>query len=845
MTELSKSPIAEAVAQVVKPNKVMILDLETNNNPYYGAVASPRHPDNYVVMIGWAIDEKPYSGEIKSNYFNSKEEAEGWLKIPDDVWLLVAHNAAYEMDWFLYQQRSEIIKFLSRGGRIFCTAYGHYLLSNQQDTYPALNEIAPIYGGTHKVDGIKALWERGVLTKDIDRDLLTEYLVGREGDIENTRKCFYGEYAALVKRGMWKGAMTRMEGLIFNCFAMDAGLYVNREVAFAQMKLQEVRLNQLIAEFEKHRASFPTDAEFKESSRFHMSAWIYGGPLRYKSRLPYSYDGSPEQFVKEDYYRFGTAKVPGIRIPVSKWDALNSSEQADAIMDDGELVKYTAGKNKGMPKVFREDTAEVKLKWWDLIHDCPGIVRLRDMPEDLYDEFIKDFTGKQKLADGSPVISTAADAVELLSLRKEFPVEVQLTMQALQEFAKLDKDLGTYYLREQCDDDGNVIKQAGMLQYLNEQDYVHHNLNCTATVTTRLSSNKPNFQNLPRGGTSDVKKMFTSRFGDEGVIIEADYSALEVVTLAAFSKDPALIKALLDGIDMHCMRLSAQLKEDYLSVLLKCKDKSHPDHERYDEMRTNIKPKAFQYQYGATAHGIAFSTGCTVKEAQDFIDNEKALFPQVEAYFDKEIFPTVEANTKRHREEVDGVWRIFGTGTWSAPGGTTYEFRQWPKTVWANGQKSTAMLYKPTQMRNYPIQGESGFFVQGVCGLVVRWLIREKFFADAEGKPRVHIINQVHDAIYLDCHLSVLDEVASELKRIMESLPEHFKTLGYELGVPFPAAVEFGVSMYDKIHWHPGVLDDPATEKDGKVTPSVMDQLKIQREHLARTVQLAKELDNE
>ena len=837
---------AIAMAVAAKPNKVMIIDLETQNNPYYGAIASPRHPDNFVVMVGWAIDEKPYSGDIKSVYFNTKEEAEGWLKIPDDVWLLVAHNAAYEMDWFLYQQRPEIIKFLTRGGRIFCTAYGHYLLSNQQDTYPALNEIAPIYGGTHKVDGIKALWERGVLTKDIDRDLLTEYLEGPEGDIANTRKCFYGEYAALVKRGMWKGAMTRMEGLIFCAFAMDSGLYVNREVAFAQMKIQETRLNELIKAFELHRACFPADAEFKESSRFHMSAWIYGGPLRYKSRLPYSHDGSPEQFVKEDYYKFGPPKAKDLhRVPVTEYDSLKQEAQCDLEFIHGEIVKYTAGKNKGMPRVFREDTAEVKLKWFDLIFDCPGIVRLRDMGEDLYEEFIKDYTGKQKLADGSPVISTAADAVEMLSKRKEFPVEVQLTMQALQEFAKLDKDLGTYYLREKCDDEGNVLKQSGMLQYLNEKDYVHHSLNCTSTVTTRLSSNKPNFQNLPRGGTSDVKKMFTSRFGDSGVIIEADYSALEVVTLAAFSKDKNLIRALLDGIDMHCMRLANQLKEPYADVLLKCKDKSHPDHERYDEMRTNIKPKAFQYQYGATAHGIAFSTGCTVQEAQDFIDSEKALFPDVEKYFDETIFPTVEASTKRHREEVDGVWRIFGTGTWSAPGGTTYEFRQWPKTVWANGQRSTAMLYKPTQMRNYPIQGESGFFVQGVCGLVVRWLIRERFFADADGNPRVYIINTVHDAIYLDCHLDVLDAVAAELQRIMESLPEHFKTLGYELGVPFPAAVEFGVSMFHKIHWHPGVLDDLAFEKDGKVTPSVMDQLQAQRAELALTVQAAKELTDE
>uniref|UniRef100_A0AAU6W0E2 DNA polymerase n=4 Tax=unclassified bacterial viruses TaxID=12333 RepID=A0AAU6W0E2_9VIRU len=795
-----------------KPNRIMFIDLETNNNQYFGAIASPRHPDNYVVMVGQAIDSKPFNGEITGNYYYSKDEAKDWLHIPDSVWLLVAHNAPYELDWMQYQQRPEIEKFLKRGGRVFCTAYAHYLLSNQQDTYPALGEIAVKYGGTPKVDGIKILWEQGVLTKDIDKDLLSEYLLGPSGDIDNTRRVFWGQYKQLVARGMWKGALARMEGMLFCAAAMDNGLYVNRDVAFAQMEIGNNRLNLLVESFKKWRAGFPDDAAFKEGSAFHMSAWIYGGPLKYKSRRPYSFDGSPEQYVKDDFYKFGTAKHPGPRIAVSKWEALSPEQQCDAIMDDGELIKFSAGKNKGMPKVFREDTNEVKLKWFDLVHECPGIARLDLLPDSLKKEFDNEFTGKRKLADGSPVYSTAKDPLEVLSKRNEFPADVRDVLGALLEFAKLDKDLGTYYLREECDDEGNVIKQAGMLQYLNDISYVHHNLNMTATVTTRLSSNKPNFQNLPRGGTSDVKKMFTSRFGDDGFIVEADYSALEVVTLAAFSKDKALTKALLDNIDMHCMRLSAQLGEPYEDVLKKCKDQKHPEHEKYDRMRTDIKPKAFSYQYGATAFGIAFSTGCSVEEAQAFIDTEKALFPDVEAFYEDEIFPKVEASTKRHREEVDGTWRIYGVGTWTAPGGTSYEFRQWPKTVWHQGQKSFTMQYKPTQMRNYPIQGESGFFVQGVCGLVYRWLLERDFFRDADGNPKVYIINTVHDAIYLDCHKDVLDEVCENVKRIMESLPTYFEeTLGYDLGVPFPAAVEFGVSMYHKVHWHKGVLDEPAT----------------------------------
>ena len=331
-------------------------------------------------------------------------------------------------------------------------------------------------------------------------------------------------------------------------------------------------------------------------------------------------------------------------------------------------------------------------------------------------------------------------------------------------------------------------------------------------------------QNIPRGDTSDVKNMFRSRFDsviwlahalkaqlipqelfDEcmqnivdgianGAIIEADYSALEVVCLAAFSKDKNLVRALLDNIDMHCMRLSQQLNEPYEDVLLKCKDEDHPDHKRYKTMRTDIKPKAFAYQYGATAQGIAFSTGCTVEDAQAFIDAEKALFPEVESYYENVIFKAVEHTSTIHREETEnGGWRAYKRGTWTSPAGTRFEFRQFHKTKWVNGQKIETMEFKPTQMRNYPIQGESGFFVQGIAGLVVRWLISVNFF-----NGKVWIINQVHDALYLDCHRSVLAEVAHIVKEIMESVPTFYKQYGYDLGVPFPVEVEAGESMLKK-----------------------------------------------
>ena len=91
--------------------------------------------------------------------------------------------------------------------------------------------------------------------------------------------------------------------------------------------------------------------------------------------------------------------------------------------------------------------------------------------------------------------------------------------------------------------------------------------------------------------------MFSSRFGADGKIIEVDYSALEVVMLAALSGDDNLMKELLSGTDMHCLRLAAKLGEPYEEVKRKAvDDDTHPEHKRYKQMRTEIKTPSFAKQ---------------------------------------------------------------------------------------------------------------------------------------------------------------------------------------------------------------------------------------------------------
>lgn len=793
-------------------SRFRIIDYETENHEWYGELASPRCPDNYIVMAGWRDADLGPDGwefyEREEQRFSSREDYLANYRLDlDGVDILVAHNAPYEISWWLTHHYDEYMAFIARGGRVFCTAYGHYLLSNQQDQYPALSEIAPLYGGTHKVDAVKAMWEAGYLTSQIDQELLSEYLSGPSGDIENTTRVLIGEWAQLNKRGMLKMALMRMDGMLMWSYMMHVGLHVDREIAERNRQELQVQIDGLTEKLYQYLpADMPAVAreQFKFTSAYHMSAFVFGGVLKYKDRVERTDKDGQLIYVKEEAPLFKAGKETWVK---PKAECI-FDEEARLWYDPERKVHqaiYAAGKNKGAPKFEKVDTDEVDTKWGEVLFTLPGLLRPKDrraaeIADNLKWEDSKepgkwlqrtgDWVGKRKLADGTPVFSTAGEVLDILAVRG-IPGVVEIA-----ERAKAQKDLGTYYLSETFDEDGNVIGQSGMMQFIQPDDIVHHTINMTSTETTRLSSARPNSQNLPRKGTSKVKQMFTSRF-DGGKIVEADYSALEVVGLCGFSKDRALTKALVEGIDMHCMRLAAKLGETYEEVKHKAKDnEDHPDHARYDAMRTDIKPMAFSYQYGATARGIAYSTGCSEEEAQAFIDNEKQLFPEVEEFFEKLVFPEVErtGNSCVFKEQDEyGRWHVYRRGTWTSPAKTCYSFRQYDK--WNKAARAYVAEYKPTQMRNYPIQGECAFWVQAIGGLLFRWLVANQFFG---GKALP--MNQVHDAFYFDVAPDCPHEFFVGLKAIMECIPQYMNHHWpeYALHVPFPAEVEAGPSMFEK-----------------------------------------------
>ena len=773
-------------------SKVCIFDLEVENHEHFGKLAFPKHPLNYIVAAGWAHDNAP----VQHVYYNNKEEAKAFSfnDVLGDCTELVAHNATFELHWMLHTSYDELMAWLKRGGQIYCTQYAQYLLSMQQDTYPTLDAVAVAYGGTTKIDAVKLLWDSGSLTSEIDKDLLIEYLTGAGGDIENTRIAYKGTYKLLKERGMLPMFRERMRSLLFGAIATWYGLHVDCEVAFNNLSKNNERIDELT---DALVSLIPDDApaevkqQFNTGSRFHLSALLYGGAQKYEKQVPYD----PPKYIKEDYYKF----EDGCSIKASDVAGLDATAQLQAMDLHGGVLRYKAGKNKGLPKIFREDTDVAKLKKEEFVYVHKGLVQFTDLTDDIANEFTgkrAQYRGAQELSCGTPVYSTKDEAVELLA---RFVPEVK----PIAELAALNKDVGTYYLKHKYNADGSIKSTSGALSKLDGQDIINHRLNNCATVTGRLSSADPNFQNLPRGDEgkahqSMVKEHFTSRFTD-GRIVEVDYTALEVVTGAAITNDKALLDNLLAGTDMHLLRLSGKLKRSYDELKAIYKDKTHPEHSYIKQERTYIKPPSFAAQYGASARGISFATGVSVEFAEWFLANEAELFPNFIGYRDtvRSMVEAIGLESPMRRELYDdGSYGLYRQGYFEAKGGTRYAFRQ--HSQWKDGQQ--VLDYKDTEIANYWCQGEASFIVQVSCGLVINWLIANDFFGG-----KVLPINTVHDAIYLDCineewasyaGKAVAQLMAATPKYMCEVMPK-YREWRYDV-TPFPAAAEMGKNMMNK-----------------------------------------------
>lgn len=302
---------------------------------------------------------------------------------------------------------------------------------------------------------------------------------------------------------------------------------------------------------------------------------------------------------------------------------------------------------------------------------------------------------------------------------------------------------------------------SGMEEHMSDTDFVHGNYNLHGTVTGRLSSNEPNMQQMPRKSNdplsfqywNDIKKLFVSRYGDDGVMVQFDYSQLELRILAVFSQDSNLIDLYRSGADLH-----KAVASDAFGV---------PIDEITKDQRTASKKIQFGVVYQESAKGLsedlrAEGIDMSVQECERFI----------EAYFNK--YPKVDKwikGIKKHAKRYKQVKTL------------TNRIRRLP-TIDSIDQRVASEAER--QCVNSPIQSTGSDCTLMSLILIDNWL--------QETNKKSKLAITVHDSLVIDCHKSEVVEVSKKVKHIMENLAEYNEFFSFLGDVPIVSDMEIGYS---------------------------------------------------
>jgi DNA polymerase I len=744
-------------------------DLETTTKTKHKRKASPFHPGNCVVLDAY---KDRGCGPVVTYFGNDTQQHRyRFAPVPDHIKILVGMNYKFDLLWSW--RHPELVKFFKRGGKIWDIQYAEYLLEGQTEASMmcSLDDLAAKYGGTLKPDVIKGFWNNGVETYDIPEDLLVDY---GKGDLNNTEIVFIAQYRRARELGMLQALWNRFDGLLYTTECEFNGMHVDKALGLEKAAALSTEIQGLIAKLDTYLPpDIPPDLleRWKFTNRYHLSPLIFGGKVKYEKRVFLKDENGKQLYSQKDERQLVLSDGSTLREDLYE---LAKANGADPLPDP---VVFSGGKNAGLRKtklVKVDDLDKPKSRMEEFEHPFPGMTK--PLPE------------WASATEG--LYSVASDVIETLGSTTNIPF-----LKDLSALVSKQKDLGTYYI---TDDEKNPGQQKGMLTLVDEIDgCVHGSLNHNTTVTTRLSHNNPNLGNIPRGDTSEVKMMFTSRFGADGLVVEIDYSQLEVVVQAMLSGDENLIRDVNNAVDLHCKRVAAKEGCTYEEALYRCKTEAYEAYKEWKTKRTNAKSFSFQRAFGAGATAIALSTGMLLADVEKLIEAENIMYPGIEI-FNADVARIVRESAKPtslFERTPEGKPVQIMRGQYVGKTGARWTFRQWVAPDYLR-KRGTLASFSPTEMKNYPVQGTAAELVQVVMGRTWRHFL----MTDNYGGKAL-LINQVHDALYMDAHQSVYKQAARDMQTIMESADQIFlDDYNWDVKVKFRADAEAGPNLYNKTH---------------------------------------------
>lgn len=283
----------------------------------------------------------------------------------------------------------------------------------------------------------------------------------------------------------------------------------------------------------------------------------------------------------------------------------------------------------------------------------------------------------------------------------------------------------------------------GLLKVIAPDGRIHSHFQQTVTATGRLSSVDPNLQNIPVRTElgRELRRMFVAEQGR--VLVDADYSQIELRVLAHVADDDAMIEAFRGGQDIHATTAS--------------KVYGVPVEEVTPQMRSSCKAVNFGIVYGISDFSLAQDIGVTRKEAAAFIQSYLDTYPGVHHYME---------SIKQSARETGYVETLFGRR------------RALPEL---NSKNFNLRSFGERAAMNTPIQGTAADIIK-IAMLRVRDRLKAEGF-------EARLILQVHDELILEAPEHEAERAAALLREEMEHAAE--------LRVPLVAEAKIGHSWYE------------------------------------------------
>ena len=373
--------------------------------------------------------------------------------------------------------------------------------------------------------------------------------------------------------------------------------------------------------------------------------------------------------------------------------------------------------------ILNEQAKEIKARIDELereIHTLCGVEFNISSPKQL-GEVLFETLGLPHGKKGATGYKTGAEVLEKL-------VGLHPSIELILEYRNITKLYSTYL--------------EGLNKFIHEDGKIHTIYKQTLTRTGRLSSVDPNMQNIP--ARDELGRLVRKAFLPvNDFFLSSDYSQIELRILAHISKSEELIKAFVNGDDIHT-KVAADIFNKDMSEVTKIE-------------RRTAKAVIFGIVYGISGFGLGENIGVSPKEAKQFIEKYYELYPGVKQYMDlikQDAYDCGYVRTLFNRKRVIDELNS-----------SNFMIRQ--------GGERIAL--------NTPIQGTSADIIKMAMVEI------DKAFVNNNIESKM--ILQIHDELVFDCLESEKEKVSDIVKTIMESV--------VDWEVPLSVSQDYGTDLYE------------------------------------------------